>query len=485
MTNENIAATKDLIRFIEASPTAFHAVENAKNALRSAGFEERKESEPWTLVPGGKYFVTRNQSSLIAFTLPETEKTDGAALSPSFDGHACPTPLSFLIMASHTDAPCYKLKTETETDAFGKYIKLNVENYGGMIASSWLDRPLSVAGRVIVEENGAFTSKTVNIDRDLLLIPNVAVHQNRNVNSGFTYNAAVDMMPLFSSAEGKGSLKKQIAAAAGVPEEAIVSSDLYLYNRTPASIWGADNEFYSCPAIDNRQCAYGTLQGFLRAAAKAQTTDSAATADTSDADGAKVNVPAGDFAHFPLSVPVYASFDNEETGSATKQGAGSPFLFDTLSRIAEFLGADLRQALASSFMVSADNGHAKHPNHPEWSDAKNVPHLNGGVVIKSNAAQKYATDAISAALFTAICKKAGVPVQLFANRSDMAGGSTLGSISNTKVALNTVDIGLAQLAMHSSYETGGTADTAYLIQAATAFYQSKIFCGGDGVYRLG
>jgi len=439
MLNENIQVTEELIRFIEASPTAFHAVENIGAALEKEGFIRLSEGDEWALVPGGKYYVTRNMSSVIAFAVP-----------------ARCSALSYMIMVSHTDAPCFKLKTEAEADAFGKYVKLNVEPYGGSIFASWFDRPLSVAGRVILSENGTFTAKTVKIDRDLLLIPHVAIHQNRTVNSGYAFNAAVDLMPLYSSADGKGTLMKRVAEAAGVNEAAVVSADLYLYNRTPASIWGAEGEFFSCPGIDNRQCAYGTLQGFLNA------------------------VKTGEFA----AVPVYASFDNEETGSGTKQGAASPFLFDVLSRIAETFNTDLRRALASSFMVSADNGHAKHPNHPELSDAKNVPHMNEGVVIKSNAAQKYTTDGLSAAIFTEICKRAGVPTQLFANRSDMAGGSTLGSISNTQVSMNTVDIGLAQLAMHSSYETAGTADTAHLIRASEAFYTTKLTCEADGVYNI-
>jgi len=439
MKAENIKVTKDLIEFIESAPTAFHAVEVAAKLLSEAGFVRLSEGDAWKIVPGGKYYVTRNTSSILAFAVPEA-----------------PLPLSFMIMASHTDAPCFKLKTATETDAFGKYVKLNTEVYGGAVYSTWLDRPLSVAGRLILFENGTFTAKNVKVDRDLVLIPNVAIHQNRNLNSGYTYNAASDMMPLFGGADSKGSLMKIVAEAAGVDESAVVSADLYLYNRTPGSVWGADNEFYSCPGIDNRQCAYGTLRGFLDA------------------------VAGGDFA----SVPVYASFDNEETGNYTKQGAASPFLFDTLSRIAESFGADLRCALSSSFMVSADNGHAKHPNHPELYDGQNVPHLNEGVVIKSNAAQHYTTDALSAALFGEICRRAEVPTQLFANRSDMGSGGTLGSTSNTVVSLNTVDIGMAQLAMHSSYETGGTADTAYLIQASEAFYKAKIECQADGIYTL-
>ncbi len=436
MTTENITATRGLLEFIENSPTAFHAVDSAAKILDEAGFTRLNECDAWNLVRGGKYYVTRNLSSIVAFVIPETFTE------------------TFMITASHTDSPTFKLKTEYESEAFGKYIKFNVEGYGGMINSSWLDRPLSIAGRVIVKEDGKFTAKLVKIDRDLVLIPNVAVHQNRTINSGFVYNAASDLMPLFSAKDGKGGLKKIIAEEIGCAEDAITVSDLYLYNRTPAAIWGADNEFYSCPRIDNLQCAYTTLMGFVNAADECK------------------------------SLAVYSAFDNEETGSSTKQGANSQFMFDTLSRICETFGLDLRRVLASSFMVSADNGHAKHPNHPELSDGQNAPHMNEGVVIKSNASQKYTTDALSAAMFSEICRRADVPVQLFANRSDMGGGSTLGSISNTNVALNTIDIGLAQLAMHSSYETGGCADTLYMIRAITQFYKSAITAEADGIYNI-
>ncbi len=436
MTTENLTATRDLLTFIENSPTAFHAVDSAANLLDEAGFTRLNESDAWELTRGGKYYVTRNLSSILAFQIPETFTE------------------SFLITASHTDSPTFKLKTACEAEAFGKYVKLNVESYGGMVYSTWLDRPLSIAGRVIVRENGKFTARLVKIDRDLVLIPNVAAHQNRKINSEFAYNVAVDLMPLYSSKNGKGTLPKIIADELSCNAENIACADLYLYNRTPASVWGADNEFFSCPRIDNLQCAYTTLKGFLNAADECK------------------------------SLAVYAAFDNEETGSSTKQGANSQFLFDTLSRICESLNLDLRRVLASSFMVSADNGHARHPNHPEFSDAQNAPNMNEGVVIKSNASQKYTTDAISTAIFSEICKRADVPVQLFANRSDMGGGSTLGSISNTNVALNTVDIGLAQLAMHSSYETGGCADTLYMIRAITEFYKSAITTDGDGIYTI-
>ncbi len=434
----NISVTKELISFIDKAPTAFHAVNKIADILTENGFSRLLEQDEWSLLPGGRYFITRNQSSIIAFYIPKEKAS------------------AFTITASHTDSPTYKLKMQSETDAFGKYVKLNVEGYGGMIASSWLDRPLSVAGRILCDKDGTIETKLVKIDRDLLLIPNVAIHQNRTVNSGYNYNPAIDLMPLFGAKDQMGTLKNIVAENAGCSPDDIIGSDLYLYNRTPASVWGADNEFFSCPRIDNLQCAYATLQGFVEAV-------------TADECG---------------MIPVFSSFDNEETGSATKQGAASAFLHDTLNRICTSLSLSLPCALASSFMVSADNGHARHPNHPELSDGLNVPHMNEGIVIKSNAGQKYTTDGVSAGIFTQICEKAGVPVQYFANRSDMPGGSTLGSISNTNVALNTVDIGLAQLAMHSSYETGGCADTLYMIKAISALYRARIQALGDSAYRI-
>ena len=433
---DNIKTTEELLGFLKNSPTAFQAVEEIGKKLTEAGFAKLGEHENWDIVPGGKYFVTRNGSSVIAFSVPKKY------------AH------SFMITASHTDSPTFKLKSAFEAEACGKYVKLNVEGYGGMILSSWLDRPLSIAGRLIVKDGSKITTKNVNIDRDLVLIPNVAIHQNRQINSGFSYNIAVDMMPLYSASDKKGTLLETAAEYAGCAKENVVGGDLYLYNRTPGTIWGAGDEFFSSARIDNLQCAYSTLIGFISAA------------DEAKADN------------------VYASFDNEETGSATKQGAGSQFLSDTLAKIAEKLGFSVTEALASSFMVSADNGHAKHPNHPELSDAQNSPAMNEGVVIKENAAQKYTTDAVSSAIFAKICEDANVPVQRFANRSDMGGGSTLGSISNTNAAMITVDIGLAQLAMHSSYETAGTKDTGYMIDAITQFYKSKLTTDGDGSYTI-
>jgi len=262
------------------------------------------------------------------------------------------------------------------------------------------------------------------------------------------------MMPLYGMANAKGSLMATVAEAAGVKAEDIVGSDLYLYNRTPGTIWGADDAFFSAPRIDNLMCAYGTLQGFLQAATAQNT------------------------------LQVWACFDNEETGSRTKQGAGALWMRDTLERVCEGCGTDLRRVLPASMMLSADNAHAKHPNHPELSDAQNAPRMGGGVVIKANASQSYATDGISCAIFSEICKKAGVPTQPFANRSDSPGGSTLGSIADTLLPMNTVDIGMAQLAMHSSYETAACADNAHVVNASHAFFETAIKLDADGNYHI-
>jgi len=436
MDNIQLKSTENLLQFIQESPTAFHAVQSVANRLEEDGFIRLQEGENWNLEKGKGYFITRNQSSVIAFRIPND------------------TPKHFLISASHTDSPMFKLKSNCELTAANHYIRLNTEVYGGTIYSSWLDRPLTLAGRVILNQNGAFTVKTVHIDRDLLLIPNVAIHMNRTVNSGYAFNPASDMLPLFLQKDaGEKSLKSLIASEIACTEEEIAGMDLYVVCRTPGSVWGANQEFFSAPRIDNLMCAFGTLEGFRSV-------------------------------QDPKAITVFYAADNEETGSSTKQGAASVFLSDVLDRICETLGCDKRRMLASSMMVSADNGHAKHPNHPELSDSDNSPYLNGGVVIKSNAAQKYTTDGVSAAIFTAICNRAQVPVQQYANRSDMPGGSTLGSISNTQVPLITVDIGMAQLAMHSAYETAGAADTEHLINAMKEFYKSEITTSGDGSYVL-
>ena len=435
MNQSDLERTNALLDFIAHSPVSFAAVREAQSMLEAQGFTRLSFRSNWTLTPGGKYYVTRNGSSLIAFIVPE---------------NAVP---GFMIAASHSDSPCFKQKTDSEVVMFDRFLKLNTEGYGGMIISSWFDRPLSLAGRAVVRNGAAFDTRIVTFDRDLCLIPNVCIHFNREVNNGYKYNKAVDTLPLLSNTTEKGTVNQLVAERLGVEPDAIVSLDLFVVNGTRGSVFGADDAFFCAPRIDDLQCAYATLAALLEANA-------------------------------PKAVPVYALFDNEEVGSGTKQGAASTFLYDTVTRIAAHYGRTLSEMLPASLMLSCDNGHALHPNHPELSDAKNAPHLNGGVVIKHNANQRYATDALSEALFAEICRRADVPVQHFANRSDIAGGGTLGSISNTRVSVKTVDIGLAQLAMHSAVETGGVKDTDCMVRAAKAFYESALIVTDEGAIVL-
>lgn len=430
---------KELLRFLDHSPNAFYAVANMQKELEDAGFARLYEGCPWTLSGGHGYYVTRNDSAIIAFRIPEGE----------YQG--------FQIMASHCDSPVFKIKTNAEIVVDNSYVKLNVEKYGGMLCAPWLDRPLSVAGRVIVQTEEGIATKLVNVDRDLLIIPNVAIHMNRQVNDGYAFNAQVDMLPLFcEQGEEKNQFMQLIADEAGVQVEDILDTDLFLYDRMKGTTLGLHGEFIASGRLDDLQCAFASLKGFLAAELK-------------------------------QSIAVHCVYDNEEVGSGTKQGAASTFLKDTLQRISRAMGRSEEQylmSIASSFMVSADNAHAVHPNHAEKADPTNRPYMNRGIVIKYSANQKYTTDGVSGAVMRAICKKAEVPCQTFTNRSDMLGGSTLGNISQAQVALNTVDVGLPQLAMHSPYETAGARDTAYLIEAARVLFSSSFEGNGDGNYRL-
>ena len=388
---------RELFSFLDHSPNAFFAVRNMCDLLEQAGMIRLYEGAPWSLAAGRGYYVTRNDSAVIAFRIPGADYT------------------GFQMMASHCDSPVFKIKANAEITIENQYVKLNVEKYGGMLCAPWLDRPLSVAGRVIVRTPDGIETRLVNIDRDLLIIPNLAIHMNRQVNDGYKFNA-----------------------------------------RMPAVSLGLNNEFIASGRLDDLQCAFASLKGFLQAK------------------------PGN-------SVAVHCVFDNEEVGSATKQGAAGTFLRDTLRRINRAMGRtedDYLMSIASSFLVSADNAHAVHPNHTDKTDPTNRPYLNKGIVIKYSANQKYTTDAVSGAVMRAICRQAGVPCQTFTNRSDMPGGSTLGNISQSQVALNTVDIGLPQLAMHSPYETAGAKDTAYLIEAAKVLFSSSIEGKGDGNYKL-
>lgn len=419
-----IETTEKLLDFIEKSPTAFQAVDEMQKRLTENGFEVLSEKEYWKLIPGGKYLVTRNNSALIAFCIPEKESR------------------VFHIMASHSDSPSFKIKENPEIKVDNSYVKLNVEKYGGMLMAPWFDRPLSVAGRVIIRRNGGLKEKLINIKRDLVMIPNLAIHMNREANNGVSYNPQKDLQPLFAVGNTDRTLLEIIAEQTGVKKEDIISHDLFLYNRMPGTIWGADKEFVSSARLDDLQCAFASMEGLLRA-------------------------------QNHESIAVHCVMDNEEVGSGTKQGAASTFLKDTLLRINMGLGRTYEEylmTLAGSFMVSADNAHALHPNYTDKTDPTNHPVLNKGIVIKFNANQKYCTDAVSAAIFKELCTKAGVPYQTFVNRSDIAGGSTLGNISNTQVPMNTVDIGLPQLAMHSPYEIAGVKDTEYLVRAAEELF---------------
>ena len=416
--------SRDLIHFIAKSPSTFHAVRGIKAALLYAGFTEIREEDTWQIEKGGKYVVTRNGSALMAFTVPQESAE------------------AFHITASHCDSPTFKIKENPEI-ADGPYVKLNVEGYGGMIMSTWLDRPLSVAGRLLVTENGHLAEKLVAIDGTMLVIPSVAIHMDRSVNQHKEWKVQKDMLPLYGMTGAKPPFMDVIAAAAKVKAEDILAHDLILYSRVPGTIWGEEREFISSPNLDDLQCAFACFRGFTQ--------------------GQKEKY-----------ISVYALFDNEEVGSATSQGAGSTFLANTLERLARSLGYSYDETMAMiarSFMISADNAHSVHPNHPEYADPVNRPVINGGIVIKYSAAQKYATNAFSAAYFKKLCKDHDIPTQTFTNHSDNPGGSTLGNISNTVIAMPTVDIGLPQLAMHSSYETAGVKDTAYLVDAVTKFYE--------------
>ena len=423
---------EELLSFIAASPTAFHACRNLAERLAGEGYTELREQDEWELQPGGRYFVRRNGSALIAFRIPK-----GGVKG-------------FLMMAAHADSPSFKIKEHAAVPTAGMYTRLNVEKYGGMLCASWMDRPLSVAGRAAVRQDGRIVMKLVNIQRDLLLIPHVAIHMDRSVNDGKKFDPNTDMLPLFGDSEAAGDFDRLIAETLGVKQEDVLATDLFLYPRTPGSIWGAKGEYLSSPRLDDLQCVFGCTEGFLQAE-----------------EGERV--------------PVLCVFDNEEVGSCTKQGAGSSFLEDVLARTAESCGANLRQCLAGSFLVSADNAHALHPNHPEYADRNDRPEMNKGIVVKYNANQRYTTDAVSAAAFTELCRKAGVPTQRFTNRADLPGGSTLGNISTAHVSVDSVDIGLAQLAMHSAYETAGSKDTEYLIRAARAYYAGSFSRCEDGI----
>ena len=412
--------TKALCDFLDASHSVYHAQAYLAETLKNAGYTRLYEQDEWPLIPGGKYFLTRGGSALVAFRVPKE------------------SPKGFLMSASHSDRPTFKVKENFELAA--AYTRMAVERYGGMLIAPWLDRPLSVAGRVTAETETGVETKLLDIDRDLLLIPNVAIHMNRQANEGYKWNPAVDTLPLVGGAGAAGKLPALLEQEAGGK---ILGHDLYLYIRQKASVWGVDGEYISAAALDDLECAWGCTQGFLK---------------------------SGDSA----SVPVLCVFDSEEVGSVSPQGAGSSLLEDTLGRICDSLKLHRGRMLAQSFLVSADNAHAVHPNHPEYAAPSNAPVMGGGLVIKYNANLSYCTDSVSAGVFRKICGRAGVRVQTYHNRADLPGGSTLGRISLAHVSIPTVDIGLAQLAMHSCYETAAVSDAIDLENAMAAYYGATL-----------
>lgn len=493
---------RDMLDFIEASPSMFHSAAAICDWLDDAGFSYLPESAAWDLKPGGAYYTQRNGSSVIAWQVgenipdPDVEHLQsGASLAGESDRPA----YHFQVTASHADSPTFKVKAVPELDGAGESLRLNVEAYGGMIDYSWFDRPLGLAGRVLVREDTdedrvdedstaasahgegahgvgdadagnavaasttaaadadvapvAIRSRLLFIDRPVAIIPSLAIHMDREVNKGFAPNRQVDLCPLFSAGELKaGAFDALIARELGVRPDQVLARDVFLVNLQPAQVWGEGDEFVSSPRLDDLMCAYTSLSAFLQTGAPAES-----------------------------RISVYCCFDNEEVGSNTKQGAMSTLLRDTLERINESLGfssQDLRRAIAASFMVSCDNAHAVHPNRPERADERNRCVLNGGLVIKEAANQAYCTDAFSRAVFSALLDRADIPRQAFANKSDAAGGSTLGNLSNMQVSMHGVDVGCAQLAMHSSYETAGARDVAHAIAAFEAFYEADVRIDG-------
>ncbi|MEE0027858.1 MAG: M18 family aminopeptidase [Atopobiaceae bacterium] len=437
-----------LCEFVGECPSPYHTVLAIRARLEACGFVELSESATWNVLPGGKYFVVRNDSSIIAFAV---------------GSYAYGDTFGFKVAASHSDSPTYKIKAEEELGGPGPYVRLNVEGYGGMIDRTWLDRPLGVAGRVLVRQGNVIRRRFVDADEDLVLIPSLAVHLNRDVNTNGALNRQVDMCPLFSAAGGPtnadgfvdfGSL---LADRLDVAPEDVLGHDLVLVNRQAPTVWGANREFLSAPRLDDLQCVYSSLEAFV---------------------GARDD----------SSVLVFACLNNEEVGSGSMQGALSTVLPDVMRRASLGLSVDPQayiRAVSRSFMVSCDNAQAVHPNHAELYDEGNRVWLNGGVVVKEAANQKYCTDAVGRAIFEELCRRAGVPVQRFANRSDMTGGSTLGNLAQRRVSMHALDVGLPQLAMHSAYETAGVLDTVCMVRALREFYDTRLTFGPDGSIAFG
>ncbi len=415
-----------LLDFLNHTHSEFNAANNIREILKANGFIELDEKLNFSLERGKNYFVIRNDSGVIAFKIPNEIKD-----------------YNFTIASSHLDSPCLKLKMEKDVVSNG-YHKLNVEKYGGLILSSWVDRPLSVAGRVVIENEGKLETKFIDIEKPLLIIPNVCIHFNRDINNGFKYNEEIDLKPIISLDGDENSILKELSSYLSVEENKIITYELNTYNFTKSYVGGLKDEFIMSPRIDNLESAYLSLRGFLES--------------------------------YNDNISVFAAFNNEEIGSGTYSGADGDFLKNTLKRISNLLGYSENEffsAMARSFNLSIDNGHAVHPNHPELSDSNNFVYLNKGPIIKFNNNMAYMSDACTAAPIISLCKNNEIPFQIFYNKSDIRGGSTLGTLSNSQIGIRTCDIGCAQLAMHSSYETAGSKDAEYMYQLVKVYYSTK------------
>ncbi|NLK22114.1 MAG: M18 family aminopeptidase [Epulopiscium sp.] len=424
---------KELISFIDNSPSPFHVVDNIKRTLKDNGFISLDTRNRWEIQKNGRYFVTTNDSAIVAFDVGEGSVEEQG----------------FKIIAAHTDSPTFRIKPTPEMRV-KNYIKLNTESYGGPILHTWLDRPLSVAGRVVLKSNNIFKPvvKLVDLKDPIVIIPSLAIHMNRKVNEGIQINKQKDTLPLLGivkeDLEKNNRIVNLLSHELENDTKEIIDFDLFLYTVEKGTIMGMNREFISSPKLDDLAMVHGGLKAIVHTKPKS-------------------------------GINVLVCFDNEEVGSATRQGADSPMLYNILERILISLGkdrADYFRALAHSYMISADMAHALHPNYEEKQDPTHHPLINGGPVIKISANQKYTSDAITSSIYEQICKEAGVPVQRFVNRSDEAGGSTIGPIISTQLGIQSVDIGSPMLSMHSIRELGGVLDHEYIIRSFERFYCS-------------
>lgn len=430
-----IKIAQELIDFIYKSPSPYHVVSNMKKELIENGFQELSLTETWKIEKGKRYFTTKNDSAVFAFSLGKNDLPESG----------------IKMICAHSDSPGFKIKPQPEILVENKLLKLNTEVYGGPILMTWLDRPLSIAGRVSLKSDKTLFPKStfVHFNRPLLIIPNLAIHLNREINNGIALNKQNDMLPLMGiineTFEKENYLIKLIAQELNVNQNEIIDFDLTLYEYEKGCIMGVNNEMISSPKLDDLAMAYGGLKALLNSDHEETT-------------------------------QMLCIFDNEEVGSQTKQGAGSPVLSNILQRINFALGYnpdDFYKTIYNSFMISADMAHSIHPNLVEKHDPVLHPVINGGPVIKIHANQKYTTDGDSSAVFETICKNTGIPFQKFVNRSDMEGGSTIGNVSTGQLDIRTVDIGNPMLAMHSIRELGGVLDQSYAIKAFTTFYNLR------------